>query len=211
MESLTYRLPGLLQSDDAALLESSSSSFDVAIEPVVVCASPPVGDSAVSVFGLNSVVGWPCALWWWWWWVLALLPPLLLPLIIVAVGHDVNVLCVSVMGSIWKHSKFEAKKGSARTEGERKRVGKREGKKRNIKLSAWSEKINNATTRKSWKNKSEKSTAAAKQKQWEFKTAAFNFCYWFAGDFTVFFIHIPFFYAKHFLIVNENTARHNGK
>lgn len=117
---LTYRCPGLLQSDDASLLESSSSSFDVAIEPVVVCASPPAGDRIVSFFGLKTVVGWPCALWWcccwccccwcwwwWWWWVLVLLPSLLLPLIIVAVGHDVNVFvavnCVSVMGSIWKH------------------------------------------------------------------------------------------------------------
>lgn len=102
---LTYRCPGLLQSDDAATLESSSSSFDVAIEPVVVVwASPPAGDRAVSVLGFSNVVAW----WWWWWWVLALLP-LLLPLIIVAVGHDVNVFvavnCVSVMGSIWKHFK----------------------------------------------------------------------------------------------------------
>lgn len=109
-ERLTYRWPGLLQSDDAALLESSSSSFDVAIEPVVVCASPPPGDKAVSVFGLNNVIGWLCP-WWWWWCVLAPLPPLLLPLIIVAVGHDVNVFvdinCVSVMGSIWKHLKDE--------------------------------------------------------------------------------------------------------
>lgn len=163
MESLTYRLPGLLPSDDTGLLESSSSSFDVAIEPVVVCASPPVGDSVVSVFGLNSVIGWPCALWWWWWWcwwVLALLPPLMLPLIIVAVGHDVNVLvavnCVSVMGSIWKHPIFEAKKRCAWIEGARKRVEERE-QKRNIKLSAWSEKINNATTRNSWKNSRVKS------------------------------------------------------
>lgn len=32
----TYRCPGLLQSDEAALLESSSSSFDVAIDAVRV-------------------------------------------------------------------------------------------------------------------------------------------------------------------------------
>lgn len=41
---LTYRWPGLLQSDDAALLESSSSSLDVTPEPV--CGSP--GDSPAS-------------------------------------------------------------------------------------------------------------------------------------------------------------------
>lgn len=35
---MTYRCPGLLQSDDAALLESSSSSRDVAIDPVRVPA-----------------------------------------------------------------------------------------------------------------------------------------------------------------------------
>lgn len=122
--SLTYRWPGLLQSDDAALLESSSSPFDVAIEPVVVIASPAAGDETVSVFGLKKVVGWPCVLCWWWWWVLALLPLLLLTLIIVAVEHDVTafvaVNCVSVMVSIWKHSKNT--------------------------FSAWWEKINNATS-----------------------------------------------------------------
>lgn len=54
----TYRWPGLLQSDDAALLESSSSSLDVTIEPVVVvCASPPHGDKASSF--LLCVGGWP--------------------------------------------------------------------------------------------------------------------------------------------------------
>lgn len=44
---LTYRWPGLL-SEDAALLESSSSSFDVTIEPVLVSpgdiglSTPPI-------------------------------------------------------------------------------------------------------------------------------------------------------------------------
>lgn len=124
---LTYRWPGLLQSDDAGLLESSSSSFDVTIEPVVVCASPPAGDRVVSVFGFSvwPCVVWPCA-WWWGWCVLVLLPqPLLLPLIIVAVGHC-NVFavdCVSLMGSIWKSN--------------------------TKRLSAWSDKINNVMTRKS--------------------------------------------------------------
>lgn len=45
-----YRCPGLLQSDDALLLESSSSSRDVTLEPVRV--SPP-GETIVSL-GLRT-------------------------------------------------------------------------------------------------------------------------------------------------------------
>jgi hypothetical protein len=46
----TYRLPGLLLSDDCWLLESSSSSLDVAIDTVPV----PPGDRAVSA-GLRTL------------------------------------------------------------------------------------------------------------------------------------------------------------
>lgn len=49
---MRYRWPGLLQSDDAALLESSSSSRDVTFEPVRV---RPPGEAMVSL-GLST---WP--------------------------------------------------------------------------------------------------------------------------------------------------------
>lgn len=88
-DKLTYRWPGLLQSDDAALLESSSSSLDVITEAVRV--SP--GDRVASD-GLSPVqaVGACCA------------PPALLvtpvPLTIDVVARAFEASCASA-GSIW--------------------------------------------------------------------------------------------------------------